>query len=60
MTTATSERDQSRREASTSEKERATARESKARLQGQVDAMREQLVSLTRAIGSSAPGSGGR
>ena len=60
MTTATGERDQARREASTAEKERATAREAEARLQGQVDAMREQLATLTRAIGGAAPGAGGR
>jgi len=60
MTTATSERDQARREASTAEKERATAREAEARLQGQVDAMSEQLATLARAIGGAAPGAGGR
>ena len=60
MTTATGERDQARREASMAEKERATAREAEARLQGQVDAMRDQLATLTRAIGGAAPGAGGR
>ena len=60
LTESNAARDEAQRRATSAEAARATARENEARLGGQVDALREQLATLSHALGRPAPGAGGR